>query len=376
VAVRAAAVSKQFAGGVWALRDIDFELAAGEALAIVGANGSGKSSLLDLLLGVSRPSAGEVHVAEPVQSLLELGAGMFLELSGRRNAWQMGLLAGLSGSAARRFVEAVGEFAELGEFFDRPVRTYSAGMSMRLGFAVAACGAAQVVLVDEVLAVGDGYFQRKCVDRLRAMRQEGRTLVVASHDLHALEGLCDRGLWLREGRTAELGPVGEVVGRYREWLRQRLVSAEAPPARHGTGDVVICTVRLSDATGRERASFEHGHTLHVEVVFETARPVESPIMGVALFRADGVYCYGPNTKGDASLAGRYEGRYRLVAEFPSIQLLAGEYQASVAFYDADHVYAYAWDHRLYPFRVEGGPGAHGVVALPHRFEVERLGDVP
>jgi lipopolysaccharide transport system ATP-binding protein len=360
---------------VWALRDVTFEIARGGALAVVGENGSGKSTLLDLLMGVSRPSEGALSVAGPVASLLELGAGFFVELTGRENAVHMGLLSGLTRPQARALAAAVEQFAELGEFFGRPVRTYSAGMVMRLGFAIAASLEAPVVLVDEVLAVGDGYFQRKCIDRLRQMRAGGSTLVVASHDLHALKGLCDRALWLRHGRTVALGPSEEVIGRYEEHLR--LKAAEAPglaPGRRGTGDVAIRSVRLEGAEGRERTEFRSGETLRVLVEFEARRPLESPVMGVAIFREDGVYCCGPNTRHDASLRGTYDGRYRLVAEFLDLPLLGGLYEVSVSFYDKDHVYAYAWDHRLYPFRVVMDPPQHGLVSLRHRFHVSRIGD--
>jgi lipopolysaccharide transport system ATP-binding protein len=360
---------------VWALRDVSFDLPRGGALAIVGENGSGKSTLLDLLMGATRPSEGDLAVAGPTASLLELGAGFFVELTGRENAVQMGLLSGLTRPQARALAEAAFEFAELGEFFGRPVRTYSAGMVMRLGFAIAASLEAPVVLVDEVLAVGDGYFQRKCIDRLRQMRAGGSTLVVASHDLHALKGLCDRALWLANGRTVALGPAEEVIGRYEEHLR--LKAAEAPglaPGRRGTGDVAIRSVRLKGAEGRERAEFRSGETLRVEVDFDARRPLDSPVMGVAIFREDGVYCCGPNTRQDASLRGTYDGRYRLTAEFLDLPLLGGGYEVSVSFYDKDHVYAYAWDHRLYPFRVLMDPPQHGLVSLRHRFHVSRIGD--
>ena len=360
---------------VWALRDVTFDVARGGALAVVGANGSGKSTLLDLLMGATRPSEGTLAVAGPAASLLELGAGFFVELTGRENAVQMGLLSGLTRPQARALAAAVEEFAELGAFFGRPVRTYSAGMVMRLGFAIAASLEAPVVLVDEVLAVGDGYFQRKCVDRLRQMRAGGSTLVVAAHDLHALKGLCDRALWLAQGRTVALGPAAEVIGRYEEHLRLKAAEAPGlPPGRRGTGEVAIRAVRLKGAEGRERAEFRSGETLRVEVDFDARRPLDSPVMGVAIFREDGVYCCGPNTRQDASLRGTYDGRYRLTAEFLDLPLLGGGYEVSVSFYDKDHVYAYAWDHRLYPFRVVMDPPQHGLVSLRHRFHVSRIGD--
>ena len=374
-AISAQGVGKRYSDGdEWALRGVSFALPRGQALGIVGENGSGKSTLLDLLLETTRPSEGTLEMERPSAALLELGAGLFAELTGFQNAVQMGLLAGLDHRRAREAAEAAGAFAELGDFLHRPVRTYSAGMAMRLGFAVASSLRAPVTLVDEVLAVGDGYFQRKCIDRLLELKRGGSTLVVASHDLHAVRALCDQALWLREGRMEALGPPEEVVGRYEEHLRRRSPSADLPAGRQGTGEIAICDVRLLDEQGRERSEFHQGETLRVEVLFETRGALESPVMGVALFREDGVYCYGPNTKFDGCLSGTYEGRYRLTAEFPELPLLGGRYQASVAFYDRDHVYAYAWHHRLYPFRVAADRPDHGLVHLRHRFSIGKVGE--
>ena len=375
-AISARGLSKRFGGSsaaaVVALDDVTFELAKGSALAIVGENGSGKSTLLDLLLGLTRPSCGTLDIAGPVAALLELGAGFFHELTGRENAVQLALLAGAGVSDARALAKSAGEFAEIGEFFDRPVRTYSAGMLMRLGFAVASSLEAPVVLIDEVLAVGDGYFQRKCIDRLGAVRKRGATLVVASHDLHALQGLCDRGLWLQHGRVAGLGPAGDVVTAYEEHLRGRTLTAAVAPGAGGTGEIVIQAVRLADARGVERNELRTGDTLRVEVEFATTRPLDSPVMGVALFREDGVYCAGPNTLFDGQLTGRLDGRYLMTATFEDLPLLRGSYQASVSFYDRDHVYAYAWHHRLYPFTVLSDQQDHGLVLLRHRFELRPI----
>ena len=375
-AIEAHALGKVFGmtsgAAVAALEDVSFDVAPGSALAVVGENGSGKSTLLDVLLGLTRPSSGSVRVAGETAALLELGAGFFHELSGRQNAVQMALLSGASSAAAADLARRAAEFAELGFFFDRPVRTYSAGMLMRLGFAIASNLHAPVVVIDEVLAVGDGYFQRKCIERLLEMRRDRVTLVIAAHDLHALRSLCDRAVWLQHGRVAALGPVDEVLGGYEEHLRRRSAAASAPPAAGGTGEVVIHRVRLSDADGVERSEFETGGTLRVEVEFETRKPLDAPVMGIALFRDDGVYCYGPNTLFDGRPAGPCDGRYILTADFEEPPLLGGRYQASVSFYDKDHVYAYAWHHRLYPFSVRTERKDHGLVWLRHRFDVRRV----
>lgn len=371
--VRAEGLGKRYDDSVWALREVSFEVAKASVLGIVGENGSGKSTLLDLLMGFTRPSEGRLAVEGPTASIVELGAGFFNELTGYQNALQAGLVSGLTRREAEARARAVEEFAELGPFFARPVSTYSAGMVMRLGFAVASSLRAPVMIIDEVLAVGDGYFQRKCIDRLLEVRDAGTTLIVASHDLHALKSLCTRVLWLREGRTEALGAAEDVLNRYDEHLRLRAANGPAVvPGRRGTGEVRIRDVSLKDEEGRKRDEFRSGETIRVEVSFETRQPVDSPIMGVAIFRDDGVYCYGPNTGFDGCLGGVYDGRYKLTAEFAALPLLGGRYELSVAFYDKEHIYAYAWDHRLYPFRVIADRPDHGLVKLEHRFSVERL----
>jgi ABC-type polysaccharide/polyol phosphate transport system ATPase subunit len=371
--VVASRVGKRYPHGAWALRDVSFGVPAGSVLGIVGENGSGKSTLLDLLMGVTRPSEGSLQVRGPLASIVELGAGFFWELTGEENAIQAALLAGLSRTEAGLRARAVEDFAELGDFFRKPVSTYSAGMVLRLGFAVAAFLEMPLTIIDEVLAVGDGYFQRKCIDRILDVRHRGGTLVIASHDLHALRSLCDRVLWLRLGKVEALGDASTIINRYDESLRRRAAASSGlAPGRSGTGEVAIREVRLRDGSGREREEFRTGETVRVDVLFETARPVESPIMGVAIFRDDGVYCYGPNTGFDGCLGGTYDGRYRLTAEFSELPLLGGAYQLSVAFYDKDHVYAYAWDHRLYPFRIVADRPEHGLVLLRHRFDVEKV----
>ncbi|MBP9948412.1 MAG: ABC transporter ATP-binding protein [Vicinamibacteria bacterium] len=374
-AIEVQSLTKTFGAGreqVAALLDVTFDVPPGSALAIVGENGSGKSTLLDILLGLTPPTSGRVRVAGDTAALLELGAGFFHELTGRENAMQLALLSGASSAEARALALRAAEFAEIGDFFERPVRTYSAGMLMRLGFAVASNLKAPVIIIDEVLAVGDGYFQRKCIDRLVEMRRDQTTLVIAAHDLHALRGLCDQALWLQGGRVAALGPTDVVLSSYEDHLRKRGAARVEVPGTGGTGEVVIRKVRLTDAQGVPRTEFRNGETLRVEVEFETREPLDSPVMGVALFRDDGVYCYGPNTLFDGQLAGSYDGRYVLVATFENLPLLGGRYEASVAFYDKQHVYAYAWHHRLYPFAVLTERPDHGLVWLPHRFEVRRL----
>jgi len=209
----------------WALQDVSFEVARGRTLGIVGANGSGKSTLLRLIGGVGRAERGHVQVAGRLGALLDLSVGFHTELTGRENAVLVGILGGLTRRQVMRRLDAIVDFAELEPFIDNPVRTYSTGMQMRLAFATAIHVDPEVLLIDEVLSVGDLAFQRKCLDRIADFKARGCTILVVSHDASAIRDMCDEALWLRSGRLEAHGPTDDVVARYVEAM-------QAPNASH------------------------------------------------------------------------------------------------------------------------------------------------
>lgn len=225
----------------WALRDVSFELAPGDAVGLVGRNGSGKSTLLKIMTGVMFPHAGWVHLAGRVGALLEVRAGLHPDLTGRENILLYGSLLGLSrAEVARRFDDIVG-FAELTGAVDRQVKFYSSGMQMRLGFSVAAFLEPDVLLVDEALAVGDAFFQQRCLERMRRLIQGGTTLVLVSHDLAQVEAVCTRGLWLHDGRLRHDGPVRETLGAYRRWIEENV--------QRNAGEASVVEVAKAEAAG-------------------------------------------------------------------------------------------------------------------------------
>jgi ABC-type polysaccharide/polyol phosphate transport system ATPase subunit len=203
---------------LWALRDVDIGVERSEILGIIGRNGAGKSTLLKLIAGVLHPTEGRVRVSGTIAPLLGLGAGFHPELTGRENVYLYGALLGYNRHEMDSYFESIVEFAELSEFIDSPLRTYSSGMSLRLGFAVATCRYADVLLVDEVLAVGDVQFQAKCMRRMNSFRDDGASILFVSHDLGSMENICDRVIWLDEGRVVEDGSVNEVTSSYVEFL--------------------------------------------------------------------------------------------------------------------------------------------------------------
>jgi ABC-type polysaccharide/polyol phosphate transport system ATPase subunit len=256
---------------VWALRDVSVAIAPGEAVGLVGRNGSGKSTLLRLIAGIIRPTAGRVATGGRVGSLLELGAGFHPDFTGRENVELNGALQGLSRARIRERFDEIVAFAELEDSIDRPVRTYSSGMTMRLGFAIAAFLEADVLLLDEVFAVGDESFQRKCFGVIAAFRERGGTILFVSHDASAVERLCDRAVLLREGRLAYDGPVHEAITRYRRALADEADGPTANGSGHaGSGEARITAARLVAGDGTARERFLAGESLRLDVTLTGA----------------------------------------------------------------------------------------------------------
>ena len=269
---------------VWALRDVTAEIAPGEAVGLIGRNGSGKSTLLRVLAGIIKPTTGTVQVDGRIGSLLELGAGFHPDFSGRENVYLNGSIQGLRRAEIRERFDEIVAFAEVEHAIDRPVRTYSSGMAMRLGFAIAAFLQADVLLLDEVFAVGDENFQRKCFGVIAAFKSQGGTILFVSHDAQAVERLCERSILLSAGEKAYDGPTHEAIARYR-----RLLADDRDPAERGGGlrewgggEAEIVRARLLDASGGERQQFLAGEPLRLEVDLRAHTAVEPPRLHVEL----------------------------------------------------------------------------------------------
>ena len=272
---------------VWALRDVSVAIAPGEAVGLVGRNGSGKSTLLRLIAGIIRPTLGAVATGGRVGSLLELGAGFHPDFTGRENVELNGALQGLSRQRIRERFDEIVAFAELEDAIDRPVRTYSSGMTMRLGFSIAAFLEADVLLLDEVFAVGDESFQRKCFGVIAAFKERGGTILFVSHDASAVERLCDRAVLLRNGGLAYDGPVHEAITRYRRALADEdgVASANGSgPA--GSGEARVASVRLVDGDGTARDRFLAGEPFGLEVTLSGTAP--APRLHLELRDASGL----------------------------------------------------------------------------------------
>jgi ABC-type polysaccharide/polyol phosphate transport system ATPase subunit len=376
-----------FAGEeLWALRDVSLDLGRGRMTGIIGSNGSGKSTLLKVLGGILKPTSGQVSVRGRVSALIELGAGFHPEFTGRENIFVNGVLLGLSRAEVRARFDEIVAFAGLQPFVDNPVKTYSSGMYMRLGFAIAVTVDPDILLIDEVLAVGDEAFQHRCVGKIQEFKARGKTIVLVSHDLSSIERLCDEAVWLDGGRLRAQGETRSVVGQYldhvaREEARALGVEhaqAEAAArtgnaARWGTREIEITSVRLADAEGRERYLYETGEACTLRLGYRAHQPVENPVFGVGIFRKDGLCCYGTNTAIDRIPWGKITGEGEVTVLFKQLDLVEGDYVLDVAIVQEHDHHAYDYHHQLYGFAVRSRVKDVGVARLAHEWRLHQGG---
>ncbi len=322
---------------VWALRDVSFRAEPGEALGLVGRNGSGKTTLLRLLSGIIKPTSGSIEVGGLIGSLLELGAGFHPDFTGRENVYLNGSIHGLPRSRVTELMDEIVAFAELEAFIDLPVRTYSSGMYMRLGFSVAAHIQADVLLLDEVFAVGDEDFQRKCFGKINEFKQRGGTIVFVSHDAQAVERLCERAVLLRQGQVAFDGPTREAIARYRELLAEDRSPDElaAGLREWGSGEARIVAAQLLDSDGDERVQVAAGERLVVRLVVASDRGVPPPRVSLELRDDDGVVLGGV-TQATAELGWNGQaGERELRFELDHLPLADGRFHLRCALVEAD-----------------------------------------
>jgi lipopolysaccharide transport system ATP-binding protein len=364
----------------WALRDVSFEVKPGETVGLIGPNGAGKSTVLKLAARVLEPTSGRVEVRGRVAALLELGVGFHPELTGRENVFLNGAFMGISRREMARRLEAIVAFAELEDYIDVPVKHYSSGMYVRLAFAVSVYLDPEILLVDEVLAVGDAAFQRKCVDHLMALQQAGVTILLVSHDLEAVQRLCHRAFWFDHGRIRMEGMPSSVVQAYLDQIREREDQAlrdhnrQEVPARRGSGRVRIERVYLTDGDGRERYHFETGETIRIHMRYRARERIERPIFGLAIHRQDGVHICGPNTAFSGFEIPWVEGEGEIIYTIPTLPLLEGTYLISVAATDERDSEIFDYHDRAYVFRVVRGrhPERYGLMTMGGRWDHERL----
>jgi len=373
-----------------ALKGVSFDVARGRTFGIVGRNGSGKSTMLKLIAGIGKPTSGTVRVEGRVSALIELGAGFHPEISGRENVFINGLMLGLSRrEIARRFDEIV-RFAELEEFIDAPVKTYSSGMYMRLGFAVAINVDPDVLLVDEVLAVGDESFTHKCLDKFAEFRRRGRTILLVTHSLDLVTRFCDEALWLDAGVAKLQGDPKRVIDAYlmavagTENIQLAARQPEPPdpgspvpdsgPAdmfkagegRWGSREAEITRVETIGASGQPAHLFQSGERVEIRLHVRANQRLRDFAFGVGIFNAEGVCCYGTNTLIDGGVADELAGEGLVIFAIDALNLVEGTYKLDVAVHRQDGV-PYDYHRLLHTFRVKSRLREVGIFRPPHRW---------
>lgn len=315
----------------WALREIDIRVEVGETVGILGHNGSGKSTLLKCISGIFRPSSGCVSVNGRLAALLELGAGFHPDLTGRENIYLNGSILGLRRRNIERLLDDIVAFAELEQFIDDQVKHYSSGMHARLGFAIAVNVDPHILLIDEVLTVGDEAFQRKCFDRIGAFQREGRTIAVVSHSPDQVRALCDRGIVMESGRVIFDGESGAAVGMLRESLARRSEKRSAVPAPEAEEQT---SSLLRIIGGKiDRRHLAPGDALEVELHFETSGPLRRAVFGIEVHNQAGISVYGTNTGRRGMDLGTIEGTGTVHFRFPAVALRDGAYRVGFAVTD-------------------------------------------
>ena len=347
----------------WPLRDVSFRLDRGQSLGVIGPNGAGKSTLLKLVTGILTPTHGDMFVNGRICSLLELGAGFQPDLTGRENIFLNGSIYGLDRRQMNARLDSIIDFAELGDFIDTPVRHYSSGMYVRLGFAVAIHTDPDLLLVDEVLAVGDQSFQHKCMSAIQRFREGGGTLLLVSHDLDAIQAICRQAIWLEHGLVQSEGQPTDVAMHYlREQARreeERAILAGQndagerinAPGRWGSGKVRITEVELCDGSGERTTTFASGEPLTVRLHYTASRRVENPVFGLAVHHESGAHVTGPNTQFGGLEIAAVAGSGVVTYEVAHLPLLAGLYRLSVAVVDGTDNETFDHHDRLYDFQI-------------------------
>ncbi len=351
-----------------AVDGLDFKVRDGESLGVIGPNGSGKSTTLKLAARILHPSSGTIQTRGRVASLIEIGAGFHPDLTGLENVYLNGAILGMKRHEIRKRLEKIIAFAELEGFEGTPVKRYSLGMYMRLGFAIAAHVDSDILLLDEVLAVGDLGFRMKCFERVRRLKSNGMTILFVSHDMEAVRSICDSAMLLGQGQIREEGDVGGVIDAHLEdALRMEATSEETEPEEFGLGSVKVTGLRVTDAQGRATRTFSPGDALRIAVGWRTLEPLEKPVVGIEIHRAGGQHIFGTRTSwGKAQLA-TFDGAGEVELHLPSLPLSGGLYTVSAAVWKRDLHHALVSTPPLKGFQVISAGKDRGMLQIDHQW---------
>lgn len=357
----------------WALQDVSLTVANGATVGVIGSNGSGKTTLLKCLTGIYTPERGSVHIEGNVAALLELGAGFHAELSGTENIYLNGSILGMSKKEIDNKFDSIVEFAGLEQFIDTPVKNFSSGMVVRLGFSIATHVEPEVLLIDEILAVGDQAFQRKSTEKIEQFRRDGRTILVVSHSLGLVQQLCDTVVWLEKGHVKMMGPASDVISEYTGNTYGNFAREDASSkTRWGSGEAQITQVTTLDANEHPIDTLSSGDEFRLRLELNSHVRIESPVLRVQMETMSGELVWSTSTQRGTATLRVLDGPAVAMLQIPSLPLADGSYYVSVSITDAtgatefDHCQHWAKIHV-----VGGQPNDGGVVALPSSWSIGR-----
>lgn len=373
------------------LKGISFEVKKGEAVGLIGHNGCGKSTTLKMLTRIMYPDSGTIEMKGRVSSLIELGAGFHPDMSGRENIFINASIFGLTNKEIEERVEDIIEFSELRQFIDNPVRTYSSGMYMRLAFAVAINVDADILLIDEILAVGDVAFQAKCFNRLRQIKAEGTTIVIVSHAMSQLEQICDRNIWIHDGLIREEGKPADVDPKYMSFMSNNTLAVSSEEkndkkdasenenskeentsddgSRWGSGEVHIDKVSVLDNNGKERNEFFNTESMRVKIDYTNKGNIEGAVVGIAIYRDDKVHMYGTNTLIDMSSELPLKSKGTVVLDIDRMPVNAGNYSFDIAFHRPDG-FNYDFWKDVFALRINNAKTEVGEISISHSWSCD------
>ncbi len=360
-----------------ALKGVSFQVEEGKTLSIIGENGSGKSTLLKILAGISKPTAGEITTKGRISALIELGAGFHPEISGRENIFINGIILGLTRKKIQERIDDIVKFAELEDFIDAPVKSYSSGMYMRLGFSIAINVDPDILLIDEVLAVGDAAFVPKCLDKINEFKRKGKTIIFVSHDLSTVDRISDEVIWLKNGEIEMQGYPKRVIDAYLEYIGKRdkkkaeiqhqeeeEEAEQNREKRWGSKEIEIHNVKMIDRHGREKYIYESDEPFSIRFDVEAHRPEEDFVFGIGVFNSEGIACYGSNTLMEDFKSLSISGQGKVSVHIPALNLINGTYFLDIAVHKRDG-YPFDYHHFQYTFKVTSTHKDVGIARIPH-----------
>jgi ABC-type polysaccharide/polyol phosphate transport system ATPase subunit len=373
-----------------ALSEVSISVSQGEVFGLVGQNGAGKSTLLKLVARVLRPTRGRVRVMGHVAPLLEVGAGFHPELTGRENVYLNGAMLGFSRNEMDEKLPRIIEFSELEDFIDAPLRTYSSGMAARLGFSVATDSQPDILIVDEILSVGDQAFQHKSYERIQSIKAQGASILLVSHSMSVIETICQRAAWIHHGKLIALGDAKAVVAQYsgsvldneserltiqRNKIEGKLSqTGNESPFRWGNRKIEITHVQMTDRAGKDQTIFNTGQSLRLQIDYEAHECISAPVFGIAIHRQDGIHITGPNTAQAGLTLPMIDGPGRISYEIANLPLLEGLYSFSIAVVNQNENEIFDYHDRLYSFRIVNQEShskeRYGILTLNGKWEFE------